>query len=70
MPIYEYECKKCGTGFEKLTFAGDREPPCCPSCNCKEVTKLMSAGCVRAQGIPTGAGGFAPPDRSCKPGGG
>jgi hypothetical protein len=31
------------------------------------VEKLMSAGCVRAHGIPTGSGGFKPPP--CKPSG-
>lgn len=70
MPIYEYECRECGAKFEKLTFAGDSDFPCCPRCDCKNVSKLMSAGCVRPQGIPKGAGGFSPPPKSCNPGGG
>ena len=42
--------------------------PPCPKCQCEDVQKLMSAGCVRAQGIPTGSGGFKGP--ACKPSGG
>jgi len=39
----------------------------CPKCDCADVQKLMSAGCVRTQGIATGSGGFQSP--SCKPSG-
>jgi putative FmdB family regulatory protein len=30
MPIYEYKCVKCKSCFEKLIFAGDKEPVECP----------------------------------------
>jgi len=43
MPIYEYQCKKCKTVFEKLFFAGDKEKVNCPRCSSDEVIKLMSA---------------------------
>ena len=36
-------------------------------CECEDVEKLMSAGCVRPQGIAAGSGGFDAP--ACKPGG-
>jgi hypothetical protein len=42
-------------------------PPICPKCDCKEVTKLISAAAVRPHGIPTGSGGFKEP--TCKPSG-
>jgi len=41
MPIYEYRCDKCGIDFEYLVFG--KEKPNCPSCNSKNVCKLMSA---------------------------
>jgi putative FmdB family regulatory protein len=67
MPIYEYQCKACCHCFEELMMSAKDPAPRCPECDCKDVEKLMSAGCVRAQGIPSGSGGFAAP--SCKPSG-
>jgi putative FmdB family regulatory protein len=43
MPIYEYQCEKCETVFEKIFFAGDKEVVNCPRCGSDEVIKLMSA---------------------------
>ena len=65
MPIFEYQCKACCHQFEQLVFASDAEPTACPACNCRDVEKLMSAGAVRPNGIPSGSGGFKPP--ACKP---
>ncbi len=45
MPIYEYECSKCGISFEKLVFG--QEEVSCPECGC-EVKKLMSACCFKS----------------------
>ena len=67
MPIYEYQCKACCHRFEELVLRSDDPTPACPTCHCDDVEKLMSAGFVRAQGIPTGSGGFKPP--ACKPSG-
>lgn len=41
MPIYEYQCEKCGGNFEALVRGG--ESPECPSCGAKELKKLLSA---------------------------
>ncbi len=65
MQIYEYQCKACCHLFERLMLASDTESPVCPTCHCGDVEKLMSAGSVRPNGIPTGSGGFSPP--ACKP---
>ena len=67
MPIYEYQCKGCCHKFEYLHFKADEPAPNCPECNCADVDRLLSAGAIRAQGIPTGSGGFQPPP--CKPSG-
>lgn len=41
MPIYEFRCNKCEKDFEYLIMGSDK--PVCPTCNTKEVYKLMSA---------------------------
>ncbi|MGD8703799.1 MAG: zinc ribbon domain-containing protein [Desulfosarcina sp.] len=65
MPIFEYQCKACCRHFEQLVFTSDTDPPACPACGCGDVQKLISAGAVRPNGIPSGSGGFQPPP--CKP---
>ena len=66
MPIYEYSCDTCGHQFEEMVFpnlAGNKKEltPECPACGDKAVTRIMSAGNFRPNGIPTGSGGFNPP---------
>jgi putative FmdB family regulatory protein len=68
MPIFEFVCEKCDHAFECLILASDRKNPLCPACGHQKVKKLMSAGNIRPQGIPTGSGGFALP--KCAPSGG
>lgn len=41
MPIYEYNCKNCGKGFEILQKFSDSPPLKCPLCS-GEVSKLIS----------------------------
>ncbi|HUI93787.1 MAG TPA: zinc ribbon domain-containing protein [Chitinivibrionales bacterium] len=50
MPIYEYECEKCGNTFEEIvsSFTNDTLP--CPKCKSKKTRKLMS----RVGGIAMG----------------
>jgi putative FmdB family regulatory protein len=68
MPIYEFECKKCGKRFERLMLSLDDKNPECPVCNNEEVRKIMSAGSKVTLKIPGGyGGGLTPP--SCTPGG-
>ena len=68
MPIFEFRCKKCDEQFEYLMLSAKDHDPACPKCGNKKVQKLMSAGSVRAHGIPTGSGGFELP--KCAPSGG
>jgi putative FmdB family regulatory protein len=42
MPIYEYECQKCGTRLERLIRRPDDVPKSCPECGGK-VRKALSA---------------------------
>lgn len=42
MPIYEYECKRCGSVFEELQQLSDPPPKTCQSCGSKRIKRLMS----------------------------
>ncbi len=64
MPIYEFVCKKCNYKFEQLILSSDDPAPKCPKCQNENVEKLISAGSIRAHGIPTGSGGFKAPSCS------
>ncbi len=64
MPIYEYQCKKCNTCFEKLVFVGDDESVHCPKCGTGQVKKQMSSVSFMGGGIggacsKSDAGGFS-----------
>lgn len=41
MPIYEFECEKCGTRFEELVPSEAAEVAC-PSCGSRRARRLMS----------------------------
>ena len=40
MPIYGFECKKCGAAFQTLVRSGDT--PECPSCGAVELEQQLS----------------------------
>ena len=42
MPIYEFECEECGTGFEELVAAGTAAVSC-PECGSGRTRRLISA---------------------------
>ncbi|OPX94717.1 MAG: Zinc ribbon domain protein [Syntrophorhabdus sp. PtaU1.Bin002] len=43
MPIYEYQCMKCGTRSEFLVRSSDTDDLRCKDCGSAELYKLMSA---------------------------
>ena len=49
MPLYEYECEKCGKHFEKIEKMGGPHLKKCPSCNGR-VQRLMSAPAIQFKG--------------------
>ncbi len=52
MPIYEYQCQKCNTCFEKLQLPGrDDTDPQCPQCGAREAKRLMSCASFMGSGI-------------------
>ena len=51
MPIYEYQCKKCGHRFERMQKMSDPHPTDCPDCGAKKsVEQLLSAPAVQFKG--------------------
>ncbi len=43
MPIYEYECEKCGTRFEQFCrIKGDEKEVRCPECGADKPKKVIS----------------------------
>jgi putative FmdB family regulatory protein len=49
MPLYEYECKKCGHRFEKIQKYSDRMVKKCPECG-GVVEQMISAPAVQFKG--------------------
>jgi putative FmdB family regulatory protein len=49
MPLYEYECKKCGHRFEKIQLYSARMVKKCPECG-GVVEQMISAPAVQFKG--------------------
>jgi putative FmdB family regulatory protein len=60
MPIYEFECQKCGKEYEELVRAGYDETPPCPKCNSKKIKRKISrTGSVGSVAFSCGTSGFS-----------
>src|SRR5437868_14255490 len=66
MPLYEYECEKCGNRFEKIQKFSDPLETTCPKCG-GAVHKLVSSPAIQFKGVgfyitdyPKGDKGAAP----------
>ena len=55
MPVYEFECSKCGTRFEELVKAEQAAP--CPRCGSAEVERRYSQ--IGEPRVPVGLFGKA-----------
>jgi putative FmdB family regulatory protein len=55
MPIYEYQCDKCGHEFEREQRMADSPVKTCPRCKARRVTKLIS----RSSFVLKGGGWYA-----------
>jgi len=49
MPLYEYQCKKCGHRFEKIQKFSDKPIRKCPECG-GQVEQMISAPAVQFKG--------------------
>ena len=50
MPIYEYQCTKCGHGLEAIQKFSDDPLTSCPACNEEALKKKVSAPSFRLSG--------------------
>ena len=50
MPIYEYQCQKCGNEMEALQKISDAPLVDCPECEAPELKKKISAAAFRLKG--------------------
>ncbi|PLW67983.1 FmdB family zinc ribbon protein [Pseudohalioglobus lutimaris] len=50
MPIYEYQCQKCGGEIEALQKISDAPLTDCPECGAPELKKKVSAAAFRLKG--------------------
>lgn len=62
MPIFEYNCTKCGAVFEELVFGKNPAAPTCPKCGSNQTERLVSRParhCCAGEGgtYSAGAGG-------------
>jgi putative FmdB family regulatory protein len=48
MPIYEYECRRCGHRFEYLVLSSTPAAKC-PACNKKDLEQLISLSAVSSE---------------------
>jgi putative FmdB family regulatory protein len=49
MPLYEYECKKCGHRFEKIQKYSDKMLKKCPECG-GQIEQMITAPAVQFKG--------------------
>ena len=59
MPIYEYECNKCGHGFEREQSMSEPPVKTCPKCKARKVTKLIPRSSFVLKGGGWYADGYA-----------
>ncbi|MEC9466835.1 MAG: zinc ribbon domain-containing protein [Myxococcota bacterium] len=55
MPMYEYQCSKCGYSWELIQRMSDAPPKTCPECRSRKVGKMMS----RTSFVLKGSGWYA-----------
>jgi len=68
MPIFEFACEDCGTQFEKLMRASQRDDVLCPSCGESHVTQQVSTFAARANGISRDSAPSCPSGMCATPG--
>jgi putative FmdB family regulatory protein len=66
MPLYEYECGRCG-GFELIRKFSDEPLTVCPTCG-SEVQKLLSAPAIQFKGTGWYATDYAGKSKSSEKG--
>ncbi len=60
MPLFEYECGKCGRLFEELVMSA-AQAVACPSCGSADIEKLISRIAKSCSGCSSSGGGSCGP---------
>jgi len=50
VPLYEYQCPKCGCRFERIQKFSDPDPKKCPNCGAGKLERLLHAPAVQFKG--------------------
>ena len=50
MPLYEFQCAKCGHRFEKIQKFSDPDPKKCPECGSAKIERMLAAPAVQFKG--------------------
>ena len=50
MPLYEYQCPKCGCRFERIQKFSAPDPKKCPNCGAGKLERLLHAPAVQFKG--------------------
>jgi putative FmdB family regulatory protein len=50
VPLYEYQCPKCGCRFERIQKFSDPDPKKCPNCGAGKVQRMLHAPAVQFKG--------------------
>ena len=50
MPIYAFECTRCGHSFDRLQKLSDPDPETCPECGEQSVKRQLTAPAFRLSG--------------------
>lgn len=59
MPVYEYQCQRCGRVFERFTLVASADPGACPACGARDVRRKLST--FASKGHSTGSASSCAP---------
>lgn len=59
MPLFEFNCRRCGKTFEEILSLAELavEPPACPACGEAGAERAFSLFATGGGGAPSGGGG-------------
>ncbi|MHB0877749.1 MAG: FmdB family zinc ribbon protein [Anaerolineae bacterium] len=50
MPVFEYQCQRCGRIFEKFVLSASADPGTCPACGASDARRKFSTFSSKGQG--------------------
>jgi putative FmdB family regulatory protein len=69
VPLYEFQCKKCGHRFERIQKFSDPDPKKCPECGGK-IERMLHAPAIQFKGAGWYATDYAGKGKASKDEGG